>query len=76
MDKKEISNEEAIKKIVLNQNQNSNIAIIFGGEQSGLTNDDLSLVSECVSIETDISQAQFHFFVQILHSFSFDSESL
>ena len=53
MDKKEISNEEAIKKIVLNENQNSNIAIVFGGEQSGLTNDDLSLVSECVSIETD-----------------------
>ena len=53
MDKREISNEEAIKKIVLNENQNTNIAIVFGGEQSGLTNDDLSLVSECVSIETD-----------------------
>ena len=53
MDKREISNEEVIKKIVLNENQNTNIAIVFGGEQSGLTNDDLSLVSECVSIETD-----------------------
>ena len=53
MDKREISNEEAIKKIVLNENQNTNIAIVFGGEQSGLTNDDLSLFIECVSIETD-----------------------
>ena len=53
MDKKEISNEEAVKKIVLNNKQNTNIAVIFGGEQSGLTNEDLSLVSECVSIETD-----------------------
>ena len=29
----------------------------------------------CVSIETELSQAQFHFFVQILHTFSLDSES-
>ena len=53
MDKKEITNEEVVKKIVLNENQNSNIAVVFGGEQSGLTNDDISLVSECVSIQTD-----------------------
>ena len=33
-------------------------------------------ITVCVSIETDLSQAQFHFFVQILHTFSLDSESL
>ena len=53
MDKKEITNEEVVKKIVLNENQNSNIAVVFGGEQSGLTNDDISLVGECVLIQTD-----------------------
>ena len=29
----------------------------------------------CVSIETELSQAQFNCFVQILHTFSLDSES-
>ena len=33
-------------------------------------------ITVCVSIETDLSLAQFIFFVQILHTFSLDSESL
>ena len=32
-------------------------------------------ITVCVSIETELSQAQFHFFVQIFHTFSLDSES-
>lgn len=37
----------------INENKyNENIAIIFGGESSGLTNDHLSLITRCATIDT------------------------
>tara|TARA_B100000579_G_scaffold251353_1_gene206793 strand:+ start:256 stop:990 length:735 start_codon:yes stop_codon:yes gene_type:complete len=51
MNKEFINSQEIISEIYDNHKEN-NLAIVFGGEASGLTNEHLSLVSKCVTINT------------------------
>ena len=52
MNKEIVSNEKLIDEIILKP-KNQKIGIVFGGEASGLTNEHISLVSKCVTINTD-----------------------
>ena len=52
MNKDIITNEKLIDEIN-SKNKKQKIGIVFGGEASGLTNEQISLVSKCVTINTD-----------------------
>ena len=51
MNKEFFNSNEVIQNVSSNLKK-ENIAVIFGGESSGLTNDHLSLVSKCATIDT------------------------
>ena len=51
MNKSFISNEQLIED-VSSKASNQKIGIVFGGESSGLSNEHISLVSKCVTIDT------------------------
>jgi tRNA/rRNA methyltransferase len=49
---KQFSNNSKIISEIKEQKINDSIGVVFGGEASGLTNDHLSLITKCVTIDT------------------------
>ena len=49
---KQFTDNKSIIKEIHDEHNNDKLAVVFGGEASGLTNDHLSLVTRCVTIDT------------------------
>jgi len=49
---KQFTDNKSIIKEIHDEHSNDKLAVVFGGEASGLTNDHLSLVTRCVTIDT------------------------
>ena len=49
---KQFTDNKSIIKEIHDERSNDKLAVVFGGEASGLTNDHLSLVTRCVTIDT------------------------